>query len=373
MKKRNFLRAVGLAAAGSCVPLLTSAQALSTTVAAAWRQDGSGTAPPGDYVGLLQMDWQAAQTQVVSSTATPSRAHGIQALADGGFVAVATRPGRWIVRCDVQGRAVQWLNMDRESEDRTLDGHVCASSDGQWLYTAETNPKTSQGWISVRDVRTLRKMAQWRTYGVEPHQIILDSTGALMIANGGILRVEGDKKRDLQLMDSSLVRLDPRTGERLGQWRLKDQRLGIRHMAWSQSPTKPLLGIALQNEHDDLALRRSSPVFAVWDGDTLKTPAQSTAAGGYAGDITAGPDGGFVVSCLRTHMVLCWNPATPESMPSVLQLENVGALATGSITQPSMGVLLGSSRGVGRWHPTLTPVFLKWPVGMAPDNHWVLV
>lgn len=42
-----------------------------------------------------------------------------------------------------------------------------------------------------------------------PHQLLLDASGKLMVANGGILRAEGDKKRDLQLMDSSLVRMDP--------------------------------------------------------------------------------------------------------------------------------------------------------------------
>jgi hypothetical protein len=321
------------------------------------------------------MDWQAGQTRVAAALATPTRAHGLQALTDGGFVAVAIRPGRWIVRCDAQGQAVQWLHMNDEPEGRTLDGHLCVSADGQWLYTAETDARSGQGWVSVRDARSLQKVAQWRTFGVEPHQVLLDSTGALMVANGGILRAEGDKKRDLHLMDSSLVRLDPRTGERLGQWRLKDPRLGIRHMAWSQTqaPTPPLLGIALQNEHDDLTVRRNSPVLAVWDGDTLQTPAQAPGAGGYAGDITAGPDGGFVLSCLRTHTALQWNPATPDAMLSVAQLQDVGALASWPDAQHTQGVLLGANRGVGRWHPTLPPVFLKWPTGMAPDNHWVLL
>ena len=161
--------------------------------------------------------------------------------------------------------------MDSEPEGRTLDGHLCASSRGEWLYTTETDPMSGQGWVAVREWRSLRKVAQWRTHGVEPHQLLLDESGALMVANGGIFRAQGDKKRDLHLMDSSLVRLDPVTGERLGQWRLKDSRLGMRHLAWSHPQGEPgtprqgkhLLGIALQNEHDDLMQRRSSPVLAV--------------------------------------------------------------------------------------------------------------
>jgi hypothetical protein len=300
------------------------------------------------------------------------------------------------------------------SEGRTLDGHVCASADGQWLYTAETSARAGQGWVSVRDSQTLRKVAQWRTYGVEPHQLLLDATGKLMVANGGILRAEGDKKRDLQLMDSSLVRMNPSTGERLGQWRLKDQRLGIRHMAWSQpavksasSPkvSKPFpgtwaaeraaqvkeepvqragdtkqhalppwhLGIALQNEHDDVIRRRASPVFAVWDGDTIQTPALGEGGGGYSGDIVASPDGGFVLSCLRTNTAFQWSPKAPQALTVIAQLQDAGALTNWPLAQHADGVLLGSARGVARWHPSLAPVFLKWPVGLALDNHWALV
>lgn len=393
MKKRDFLRCSGAWAATAIWPLAARAQAQNTapaglhvesasTVLAAWYQEGAGDLAPGKYVGLFTLDWRAERMQVKAAMAVPSRTHGLLAQPDGGFVAVAVRPGSWLVRCDAQGQPMQWLHMDREPEGRTLDGHVCASADGQWLYTAETSARSGQGWVSVRDSTSLRKVAQWRTFGVEPHQLLLDATGALMVANGGILRAEGDKKRDLHLMDSSLVRLDPLNGERLGQWRLKDSRLGIRHMAWSHpvaepggviGGARPLLGIALQNEHDDLVRRRSSPVLAVWNGDTLEVPAQTSNGGGYSGDIVAGPDGGFVLSCLRTNTGMHWSPAAPAELPVIAQLQDAGALTRWPLAQHPDGVLLGSAKGVARWHPALAPVFLKWPNGLALDNHWVLV
>lgn len=389
MKKRDFLRSGGALAASALWPFAVMAQSTGdaepaprSTVLAAWHQDGSATQTAGEFVGLFELDWQAAQVRIRSTLAVPTRTHGLLVQPDGGFVAVAVRPGSWIVRCDAQGQAVQWLRMDSEPEGRTLDGHVCASADGQWLYTAETSARSGQGWVSVRDSQTLRKVAQWRTFGVEPHQLLLDATGNLMVANGGILRAEGDKKRDLQLMDSSLVRMNPTTGERLGQWRLKDQRLGIRHMAWSQPvvtpgssqpAARPLLGIALQNEHDDLIRRRASPVLAVWDGDTLQTPAQGHDGAGYSGDIVASPDGGFVLSCLRTNTAFHWSPHAPEDLIAIAKLQDAGALTNWPLAQHADGVLLGSARGVARWHPSLAPVFLKWPVGLALDNHWALV
>lgn len=390
MQKRDFLRAGGALVASSLWPFAVLAGSASdapataptSTVLAAWHRDSSATQSAGEFVGLFELDWRAAQVRIKSTLAVPTRTHGLLVQPDGGFVAVAVRPGAWIVRCDAKGQAVQWLRMDSEPEGRTLDGHVCASADGQWLYTAETSAGSGQGWVSVRDSQTLRKVAQWRTFGVEPHQLLLDASGKLMVANGGILRAEGDKKRDLQLMDSSLVRMDPATGERLGQWRLKDPRLGIRHMAWSHpvgasdgtsGAAKPLLGIALQNEHDDLIRRRASPVLAVWDGDAIQTPALGEGGGGYSGDIVASPDGGFVLSCLRTNTAFHWSPQAPDALTVIAQLQDAGALTHWPLARHAAGALLGSARGVARWHPALPPVFLKWPVGLALDNHWALV
>lgn len=381
MNKREFLRWAGGAGLVSLAPLSGLAQTqpagglpadTATTLAAAWRQ---GAGAGSDFVGLLQLDWAQAQTRIKAAVAIPSRSHGLVAQADGGFVAVAVRPGNWIVRCDAQGQAVQWLQMDSEPEGRTLDGHVCTSADGQWLYTTETNTRSGQGWVSVRDARSLRKVAQWRTHGVEPHQALLDATGTLWVANGGIYRAEGDKKRDLHLMDSSLVRINLENGERLGQWRLKDQRLGIRHMAWSAPDRagKVLLGIALQNEHDDVAQRRSSPVLAVWDGESLQTPALAPLGGGYSGDIVAGPQGGFVLSCVRANAALQWSPTAPSELSTVAVLQEVGALAPWVSDLHPQGVLMAAARGVGRWHPQVPAAMLKWPEGLVVDNHWVVV
>lgn len=381
MKKRCFLEFASALFATSvwpaaATPLVTTPSAC--TLAAAWR---SNDGVQGDFVGLLRADWAQTQIQVQAAVPVPSRAHGLLAEPGGGFLAVASRPGQWLLRCDDQGKVVQWHQMEREAEGRRLDGHVCASLDGEWLYTTETNPLSGQGWIAVRERRTLRKVAEWRTHGIEPHQALLDASGALVVANGGILRAEGDKKRDLHLMDSSLVRLNPTTGERLSQWRLKDPRLSLRHLAWSHpggnvgtsTSGKPLLGIALQAEHDDLTQRRAAPVLAVWDGAKLVTPSLVSAGAGYAGDIAAGPEGGFVVSCQRAGMAVQWRPEAPAELVAVAQLQEVCALAPWQADMSTHGVLMGAGRGLGRWHPTMSPGFLKWPNAMALDNHWVTV
>ena len=133
---------------------------------------------------------------------------------------------------------------------------------------------------------------------MDPHQLLRDAQGMLVVANGGIPRTADGKKRDLHLMAPSLVRLNPANGELLGQWRLADPRLSIRHLAWSTGD-QPLLGVALQAEHDDIDQRRAAPALALWDGKELRIPTRTATAGGYAGDIAPGPGGGFVISGQR--------------------------------------------------------------------------
>lgn len=227
-------------------------------LAAAWRARSAGAdaANTTDYVGVLHLDWAAGQVRIAQATPVQGRAHGLLAEAGGGFLAIASRPGRWLMRLDAQGKLVQQHWLDQETPARSFDGHIMASNDGQWLYTTETDRNSGQGWVSVRDARTLAKVAQWATQGMDPHQLLRDTQGMLVVANGGIPRTAKGEKRDLHLMAPSLVRLNPANGELLGQWRLADPRLSIRHLAWSTGE-QPLLGVALQAEHDDIDQRRA--------------------------------------------------------------------------------------------------------------------
>lgn len=349
-------------------------------LAAAWRSHGN-TPDCGrdcDQVGVLEIDWTARSVRVAASLPVQGRAHGLLAEADGGFLAVASRPGRWLLRCDVQGQLVARHLIDSENPLRTLGGHVLASADEQWLYTTETDTRDGSGWIGVRDRRTLQRVAQWPTHGLDPHHLTLDASGALLVLNGGIPRTASGQKTRLDAMDPSLVRLDPRSGALLGQWRLDDPRLSLRHLAWGRAvaaddrgPARaPLLGIALQAEHDDAARRRDAPLLALWDGQDLRLANRSVAGAGYAGDIAPGPGGGFIVSGQRSHEGLLWHPDAPERWTPIAKLTEPCALAA---WPDRGGVLMGAARGIGFWHPALPPAMLAWPMAMAPDNHWIVL
>ncbi|MBI5722171.1 MAG: DUF1513 domain-containing protein [Burkholderiales bacterium] len=346
-----------------------------------------------DRVGVLEIHWAAARIRVAAENPVAGRAHGLLALADGGFLAVANRPGRWLLRCDARGQVQQRLAIDSERPLRTFNGHVETSAaggaggTGDWLYTTETDPETGAGWISVRDARTLSRVAQFVAGGRDPHQLLRARDGSLLVAIGGIVRDREGHKIEAGRMAPSLARLAPAQGIVLGQWQLDDPRLSIRHLAWARAGARPagdevsgdlsddigdapLLGLALQAEHEQEDRRRNAPALAVWDGESLHIATADAGAAGYAGDIAAGPGGGFVISAQKARRGLWWHPSRPERLTPVAELTEPCALAT---VDGGAGVLISAGRGAARWHAREAPAMLPWPVALAPDNHWVVL
>ena len=361
--RRLFLGALGAGLFGHVQARPDDTDTLA--IGAAWRGPAEGDP---HQVGVLEVNWSAPALRVRHAVTVPSRPHGLLPEADDALLAVALRPGRWLMRIDSEGRVVAQVAPD-DAGRTTFGGHVVASRDGRWLYTTETDVADRRGRIGVRDARTLRKVDQWLTHGVEPHQLVVAADGRLLVANGGIHRDADDRKRDLDRMDSSLVCLDGRSGAPLGQWRAPDPRLSIRHIAFG-TPTDsaaPLLGLALQAEHDEPARRAEAPALAIWDGASLRVPAGQAAAAGYAGDIAAAVDGGFVISNAFAHRAWLWRPEQPDGLAEVARLQRAYALAPGH----DGGVIVAAARGIGRWHPTDRPEMVPWPAPMALDNHWV--
>lgn len=365
--RRSFLHntAFLLGAVGLPALAATTSPTSPTRVAGGWRM-----ADRDFQVGVVEVDWAAQQVRVAAAATVASLPHAVVPQADGSFLAVATRPGTWMVRVDTQGQVSHRLDMADEGNRRTLDGHVIASLDGQWLYTGETDRQSGDGWVSVRDARNLRKVAEHRTHGLDPHQILVDDQGALVIANGGIPRTPAGDKRNLEQMNPVLVRLDPTTGEKLGEWSLQDKRLAPHHIAWNHAQGgHRLLGIGLQAEHDDPAQRRDAPLLAVWDGHKLFVPS-ITVAEGYAGDVAAGPNGGFVLSAQRANRILLWQPQQPGQLTTIGKVQNPCGLWP---MADAPGVAIGGGLGLARWHATDGAAMLRWPSGLSAGNHWAIL
>ncbi|RZI65975.1 DUF1513 domain-containing protein [Variovorax guangxiensis] len=292
MDRRRWLAM--LAAIGTA-PLsgLSWAGASASRFVAAWE------AEHGYRVGVLARTAQGLAVQ--SALDVPTRAHGLWVERGGTLLAAARRPGDWLVRWRPDGTAVTWCWIE---PGRAFNGHVIASADGRHLYTTETDLETASGLIGVRDAASLEKIDEWSTHGMDPHELLTDTDGSLVVANGGIptLPETGRVKVHLDRMDASLVRLDTADGRLRGQWRLPDPRLSLRHMAWGE---RGQLGIALQAEHDRTEDKAAAPLFATFDGQALRAHAAEHALVGYGGDI-AFANGRYAVSCPRAHGVAMW-------------------------------------------------------------------
>ena len=352
------------------LPSAWAARQHRTTLLAAWQKDQE------QRIGLLSVD--ASQWSVQRSLVVPTRAHGLWAEAGGSVLAVARRPGDWLLRWRPGQANAQWHWIDG---DRRFNGHVINSADGATLWTTETDLDTAQGRLGVRDAASLDKTGEWVTHGMDPHELLALPqavgglpAGTLMVANGGIptLPETGRSKRELGRMDASLVALHPASGELLGQWRLDDPHLSIRHLAWD--PVSNTLGIALQAEHPDPAAHRDAPVLAVWDGRTLRAADGQPALAGYGGDICALPRGGFAVSCPRVNQLALFGAQGQWRQA----IEHVEAYALASDRQQwwlassrgQVGLLRGGTDGA-------EPVHTRAPDRDTPapqiENHWVLM
>jgi len=373
LQRRQWL---ALAAAGATSTWLKPALAAATATAPPQQLAAAWEAARGYQVGVLA--YHGAALQVSAALDVPTRAHGVWAERGGSLLAVARRPGDWLLRWrpanegESQGEAIAWAWAE---PDRAFNGHVIASPDGKTLYTTETNLESGRGLIGVRNAATLEKSGEWITHGMDPHELLLDDDGSLVVANGGIpaLPETGRLKLHMERMDASLVRLDTRSGALLGQWRLADRRLSLRHMAWGEPvtgarPGQRQLGIALQAEHDDPTAKAAAPVLAVFDGQRLQTlaPEAGQALAGYGGDI-AHAAGGFAVSCPRANGVALWR--ADGRWAGFLPLQEACALAaaappggeTSLWAAGRMAALTRDSRGAMR-SSALQDLRL--------DNHW---
>lgn len=342
----------------------------SNTIAAAWR--GPAESDPY-YAGLLRADWTRERLEILSETRLPTRPHGLLAETEGHVVVVGVRPGNWMMRLDSNGNPMARVDLSAEPGQCRLNGHVIVGANPDTLLTTETDHSTGAGKIGVRDRRTLHKIASWDSHGLEPHQLVLDTAGRVMIANGGIRRDMKDQKLDLNRMDSSLVRLDGITGRLLQQWQAPDPRLSLRHLAWSTTKLgKHYLGIAIQAEHDSKPERAKAPILAVLADDELIIPQTGGDPQGYAGDIAPAFAGGFALSSNGSNVTRVWHPGLPDKLTAIVELPETYALSAAGETSPG-SVLVASAPGIIRWHPNEPARFLAWPKPMALDNHWVVM
>lgn len=411
--RRRWLECMGLGAMAVCLPAGAGGVPRPTAVAllAACWDDTEGR----HQAGWLQVDPSpsGAAVRVQHATEVPTRGHGLALLPDGDVLVVARRPGDWLVRLSPSQRPHWvWMEAGRQFNGHVLSGSAGAGrtfgSEGCTVFTTETDTGTGHGLLGVRDVHSLEKCAEFPTHGMDPHAVLAmpahgpggagqggahPLVGMLFVANGGIdtATETGRTPRHLDRMDPSVVCLHPTTGELLGQWRLPDPQLSIRHLAWAHTPAGlPVLGIALQAHHPDGATRAAAPVLAVLDWQhnpqgELRLATGQPALAGYGGDVAVVGQGvpphdalrasprqapheapHFVISATRGHALARY--ALDGSYLGHITWVDAGGLSTGQTVWAAgrLGALRAGptaavgDTGAGFGHGRL-------------DNHWLSV
>jgi hypothetical protein len=197
-------------------------------------------------------------------------------------VAFARRPGVFAFVLDCANGAV--LHRLDPPPGRQFNGHGAFTADGSVLMTSEVVAQGSAGRIGLWETQNFRRIGEWDSGGIGPHDIKLLRDGRLAVANGGIQTDPADRaKLNLETMRPNLTILS--------QGRIADQvTLGPDYR---------------QNSIRHLALLPGRIAFALqWQGDTanpvpllgLWTPGQppqlcavpdamGRAMKGYAGSI----------------------------------------------------------------------------------------
>ena len=347
-----------------CAPADTAAPQTPARLAATWASGVDGSYHAGlSLQNKEHLPKHGHGLEAKNTIELPTRAHALLAGPDGALLVVARRPGDWLLRWRPGAAAEpQWA---WAAPERAFNGHALWSADGTRLFTTETDLGSGAGLVGVRDARTLDLLAEWPTHGIDPHELLLDAGGQLIVANGGVpTRPEtGRAKGDLGGMDSSLVRLHAATGRRLGQWRLPDPRLSLRHLARTEVDGQPHIGIALQAEHGDAAARAAAPVLALFDGEGLRSVASPEPLAGYGGSIAACA-GALWVSCPRVNGVARFDAR--GRWQGLVPLPEACALAPDS---QGRRLWIGGLECAAR-HDGARPAAFR-ATGLRLDNHWL--
>jgi hypothetical protein len=356
--RRACLRVAAVMLAGPAGARVGSAPP-AVALAAAWDDDQGR-----HHVGVLDLvhggPAKALQLRVRHALQVPTRAHAVMPGPDGSIVAVARRPGAWLLRWQPgsPASAARW----RWSEpDRSFNGHAVPYGVDAVVST-ESDAEGGAGLLVRRDARTLAVREEWPTGGIDPHAVLALSEGGWLVANGGVptLPESGRAKGDLSAMDSSVVHLDAQ-GRQRGIWRLTDKRLSLRHLA---RHADGVVGVALQAEHDDPDERRRAPLIALWDGHQLRT-GEAAVLEGYAGDIAAWPSG-FLVTATRAACMARFD------LQGRLVAQHPLAKACALATLDAAGWLAGGCEdaAIGQRDGSVGAARTG---GLRLDNHWVSV
>jgi uncharacterized protein len=344
--RRTFL--AGLATV--CLPRMTWADVGNPAFLAAAKTD-QGFALHG----------LSGQGQSLFQIPLPARGHAACAHPDRALaVAFARRPGTFALVLDCASGAV--LHRLDPPPDRQFNGHGAFSADGSVLMTSEVVAQGSSGRIGLWEAQSFRRIGEWHSGGIGPHDIKLLPDGRLVVANGGIQTDPSDRtKLNLDTMRPNLTIL--------ADGRIDDQvelapdyhQNSIRHLALL--PDK--IAFAMQWEGDEA---EAVPLLGLWQ--TGQAPQLCPAAAdmafamkGYAGSVAAN-SGQIAVTSAPGGVVMLFDAAgVPLASHFRADLSGVATSVDGFVVTDGQGAV---------WRLDQTLALLERH-SVAWDNHLIAI
>ena len=281
---------------------------------------------------------------ILHDVSLPGRGHGFAVHPSTGHVVVfARRPGEWALVLDpATGAEVGRLSA---TEGRHFYGHGAFSPDGALLYTSENQFEDGRGVVAVWDVaRDWRRIREWSSHGVGPHEIRVFGGGArLAVANGGIRTHPdtGRAKLNLDAMVSSLSVLDTVDGRlvRSASFGEPLRRLSIRHLDIDRDFR---IVVAMQHEGS----RRDRVPLVAFERDAGLVPEYAPADVSrrmrqYAGSVSFDASGRYVaVTHPHEGIVSLWTARSVRCF-ALIELMDTCGIACGADT----GVFIATGAG----------------------------
>ncbi|HQY43822.1 MAG TPA: DUF1513 domain-containing protein [Paracoccaceae bacterium] len=297
--RRSFLAGVGAVAAG-VVPRLGWASVGDPALIAAGKTGKESYVLHGlDAAGesLFQIPLPARGH---AACAHPTRAEAV------GF---ARRPGTFALVIDCgTGRVAHHLTPPEGSQ---FNGHGAYSADGSVLMTSEVVAETSEGRVGLWEADGYRRIGEWATGGIGPHDMKRFADGRLAVANGGIATDPTDRtKLNIGQMRPNLTLLD--AAGAISEVMELDAELwpnSIRHLALAADGT---LAFAMQWEGDPAA---DVPLLGLWrPGASPRLcearPEEAGLMKGYAGSVAfSGDEGRVAITSPKGGAVMIFDAA----------------------------------------------------------------
>lgn len=256
--------------------------------------------------GTFELVGLDAEGDITFRAPLPARGHAAAAHPNiAEIVAIARRPGTFakVIDC-ASGFVRQTL---AAPEGHHFYGHGAFSSDGKFLYTTENAYTSGAGRIGVWD-RSLnyRRVGEFASGGIGPHEILRLPTGNLAVANGGIRThpETGRDKLNLDTMRSNLSILSP-LGVMLDQADVSSDthHNSLRHIA-VQTDGTVACGLQWQGDPFD-----APSLVHRYRGDGALVPAEMNdeilrRLDGYIGSVSAFQSDGFAATSPRGGLAL---------------------------------------------------------------------